>query len=109
MVPRKALAVTTRLTARAGFLGALGLRTTDVEEDGHVIGSRVAADATGATEVPGVWVAGNITDPTGQVISAAAAGTRAGAMVNADLVAEQTGAPPARGGGRFGRRTGGQG
>ena len=41
---------------------------------GHVIGSYVAADPTGATEVPGVWVAGNVANLMEQVIGAAAAG-----------------------------------
>jgi thioredoxin reductase/SAM-dependent methyltransferase len=90
VVPCRALTVTPRLTARAGFLAALGLTPTDQEMGGHVIGTRIAADAVGATEVPGVWAAGNVTDLIGQVIGAAAAGTRAGAAVNADLVAEET-------------------
>jgi thioredoxin reductase len=51
-------------------------------------GVHVPADPMGATEVAAVWVAGNVTDPSAQVITAAAQGTRAGAAVNADLVAE---------------------
>ena len=43
----------------------------------------------GATAVPGVWVAGNLTDPQGQVVSAAAAGLMAGATINFNLVLEQ--------------------
>ena len=58
--------------------------------DGHVVGSYVAADPTGATAVPGVWVAGNVADLMAQVIGAAAAGLSAGAAINADLVAEDT-------------------
>ena len=42
----------------------------------------------GATNVPGVWVAGNVTDLFAQVGASMAAGTRAGAMINADLVDE---------------------
>jgi hypothetical protein len=42
------------------------------------------------TEVPGVWVAGNVTDLTAQVGAAAAAGAMAGAHINADLVTEET-------------------
>jgi hypothetical protein len=37
-----------------------------------------------------VWVAGNVSDLMAQVIGAAAAGLRAGAAINADLVAEET-------------------
>lgn len=57
---------------------------------GYVIGSQIPADATGATTVPGVWVAGNVADVRGQVIAAAAAGLGAGAAINADLIAEET-------------------
>ena len=53
---------------------------------GHVVGSAVAADPTGATEVAGVWVAGNVSDLSAQVVVSAAAGLRARAMINADLV-----------------------
>lgn len=37
-----------------------------------------------------MWAAGNVTDPSAQVITAAAQGNLAGAAVNADLVAEDT-------------------
>ena len=52
----------------------------------HVVGRSVPADPTGATAVPGVWVAGNVTDLQAQVGAAAAGGARAAAAVNADLV-----------------------
>ena len=47
---------------RADVLASLGLEATDQEMRGHVVGSAVAADPTGATAVPGVWVAGNVAD-----------------------------------------------
>ena len=53
-------------------------------------GSHIPTDPAGATQVPGVWAAGNITDINAQVIVAAAAGLRAGAAINADLVAADT-------------------
>ena len=53
-----------------------------------MIGSYVAADPTGATAVPGVWVAGNVADLRAQVIASAAAGLNTAAMINADLIAE---------------------
>ncbi len=37
-----------------------------------------------------VWVAGNVADPHSQVITAAAAGLKAGAAINADLITEET-------------------
>ncbi len=90
VIARQAMVVAPRFTARARVLEALGLRTTDLEMNGAVIGSHVPADAAGATEVPGVWVAGNVTSLTDQVVGAAAAGVRAAAAINADLVAADT-------------------
>ena len=54
------------------------------------MGEHVEADATGLTAVPGVWVAGNVADLMAQVVGAAEARVRAGAAINADLVAEDT-------------------
>ncbi|RLK25973.1 thioredoxin reductase [Micromonospora sp. M71_S20] len=87
LVRREALAVSSRMMARAGFLSALGLRPA---EHPAGIGEHVPSDATGRTDVPGVWVAGNVTDPAAQVGAAAAAGVFAAAQINADLVAEET-------------------
>jgi thioredoxin reductase len=88
VVPREALVVAPRFTARAGVLTSLGLETVPQEMNGHVVGSSVAADPTGATGVPGLWVAGNVADLRAQVIASAAAGLNAAAMLNADLIAE---------------------
>jgi thioredoxin reductase len=88
VVPRAALVVAPRFTARAGVLESLGVPAVEQEMGGHVVGSAVPADPTGATAVPGVWVAGNVSDMSAQVVVSAAAGMRAGAMINADLVAE---------------------
>ena len=57
------------------------------DQQGQVIGTQIEAGPTGATGVPGVWVAGNIASMQAQVISAAAAGLTAGAAINADLAA----------------------
>jgi len=54
------------------------------------IGEFIPADATGLTDLPGVWVAGNVTDLSATVIGAAAQGVAAAAAINADLVAEDT-------------------
>jgi thioredoxin reductase len=89
VVPRSALVVAPRFTARAGFLAGLGLEAEPVQMNGHVVGSAVPADPTGKTAGPGVWVAGNVADLSAQVVVSAAAGMRAGAMINADLVAEE--------------------
>ena len=90
VIPRQALAVQTTLRARAGFLDELGLKAVDREIRGFVIGTALEAGPTGTTSVPGVWVAGNVTDPMGQVVTSAAAGFSAGAAINGDLVGEDT-------------------
>lgn len=84
-VALEALVVAPRFVARAGLLADLGVGTV---EHPSGTGVHVPADPMGQTDVRGVWVAGNVTDPSAQVITAAAQGNRAGAAVNADLVAE---------------------
>jgi thioredoxin reductase len=86
VIPLQALAVQPRFTARAELVSPLGLAPVERVVDGHVIGSYVPAEPTGATSVPGLWVAGNVTDLMGQVIGSAAAGLMTGAALNADLV-----------------------
>lgn len=83
IVPRTALAVLPRMLARAGFATGLGLEAVE-----HPMGTRIPTDAMGRTTVPGVWAAGNVTDPMVNVILSAAAGMSAGSMINADLVDE---------------------
>ncbi|WP_329377275.1 NAD(P)/FAD-dependent oxidoreductase [Streptomyces sp. NBC_01351] len=86
----RALVVAPRFAARSGVLTSLGLPTAGLERDGHVIGTCVASDAaTGATALPGVWVAGNVTAPMAQVAGAAAQGVQAAVAINADLIEEQ--------------------
>lgn len=87
MVNREALAVSPRMVARAGFLKKLGLRPV---EHPSGMGEHIPCDAAGLTEVPWVWVAGNVTDLVAQVGAAAAAGAAAAGQINADLVAEET-------------------
>jgi thioredoxin reductase len=90
VVALDAVAVAPRFTARSDLLEPLGLKPVEVEFGGHVLGTQLPADPTGATAVPGVWVAGNAADLRAQVISAAAAGLHAAAAINADLVTEDT-------------------
>ncbi|HUQ63450.1 MAG TPA: NAD(P)/FAD-dependent oxidoreductase [Acidimicrobiales bacterium] len=61
-----------------GLLAGLGCR---VDETGFV-----DVDAYGRTSTPGVWAAGNVSDPRAQVITAAGAGSAAAIAINADLV-----------------------
>jgi thioredoxin reductase len=79
------IAVAPRFVARSQLLESLGV---EVVEQAPGVGWGAASDATGQTNVPGVWVAGNVIDLAAQVIVAAAAGTTAAAQINADLVAE---------------------
>ncbi|MFD4017578.1 NAD(P)/FAD-dependent oxidoreductase [Streptomyces sindenensis] len=90
VVPREALVVQARFTARSAVLESLGLEPVAQEMGGAVIGSYIPTDPTGATEVPGVWAAGNVTRLTEQVIGAAAAGLMAASAVNGDLITEDT-------------------
>ncbi|MFC5261069.1 NAD(P)/FAD-dependent oxidoreductase [Kribbella qitaiheensis] len=90
VIPRQALAVQSVVRARADFLADLGLKAVDQEFGDVYLGTAVQADPSGATEVPGVWVAGNVADLRSQVITSAAAGLTAGATINADLIAEET-------------------
>ncbi|SDK63312.1 Thioredoxin reductase [Nonomuraea maritima] len=91
-IPRRALVVASRLTARTQPLFGLGLEVSEQEMGGQAIGARVATGPMGATSVPGVYAAGNVTDVQEQVIGAAAAGVRAAAAINGDLIAQETAA-----------------
>ncbi|MEV7327771.1 bifunctional NAD(P)/FAD-dependent oxidoreductase/class I SAM-dependent methyltransferase [Micromonospora sp. NPDC093244] len=90
VVALDAVVVASRTVPRADLLVPLGLAPEEVTMGGHVVGTQIPADATGATTVAGVWVAGNVADIRGQVIASAAAGLTAGAAINADLIAEDT-------------------
>jgi len=86
-VSRDALVVTPWMVARASFLSDLDLHATTHPSG---LGEHIPVDATGRTDVPGVWAAGNVTDIAAQVGASAAAGAFAAAQINADLVAEDT-------------------
>jgi thioredoxin reductase len=93
LVRREVLVAAPRFVANSELLSSLGLDPVAQELDGEVFGYAVpAVDPTGRTAVPGVWVAGNVTDLRAQVISAAAGGLNAGAMINMDLIEEETAA-----------------
>lgn len=79
-----AVAVAPRFVARAELYEQLG----GTVEEHPLGGTRIPTGTMGATEVPGVWVAGNATDLAALVGAAAAAGVAAGAGVNADLAHE---------------------
>lgn len=86
-VARRVIAVAPRMEPRIGGLAGLQLPREELPGD---MGRRVASGMAGTTEVPGVWVAGNVAEPTAQVGASAAAGALAGAHINAMLVAAET-------------------
>lgn len=88
VIPRAKLAVGPRMAARSGVLSSLGLHPVP-HPLGAAVGEYIESGAGGLTAVPGVYVAGNVTDIQAQVITAAAQGLAAGAAVNADLIAEE--------------------
>jgi thioredoxin reductase len=83
VVARSAVFVAPRFAANDSVLAALG-----AEAERTALGTWVSTDPTGRTSVPGVWAVGNVADPAAFVIEAAAAGARAAAALNADLVEE---------------------
>ncbi len=90
VIPREAVAVTTRIDGRTDLIAELGLAMTDLEVGGAMLGSYLPTGAMGLTDVSGVWAAGNLSDPMAQVITAAAAGAAAGSAIHMDLMAEDT-------------------
>jgi thioredoxin reductase len=79
-----ALVVATTVHARAGFLAPLGLHPTEFSINGHVVATRIETGPNGATDVPGVWVAGNTSEPMAQVVTAAANGLAVASAVIGD-------------------------
>jgi thioredoxin reductase len=86
VVPRSTVAVGPASVVRAPFFAGLGL-----EPSAHPfgMGEHLPVDAAGRTAAPGVWAAGNVTDPSAQVGAAAAAGALAAAQLNMELVQEE--------------------
>lgn len=80
-----AIAIGPRFRARVDALAGLGLTTT---AHASGMGDVLPVDELGLTEVPGVYAAGNVTDPGLQLLHAAGAGSRVGAMVSFDLARE---------------------
>ena len=87
VVERRALVVAPRFAARVDALASLGL---DTELEPMSGGQYIPADWSGLTKVPGVWVAGNVTDIKAQVVGAAAGAALAAIAINNDLIAEDT-------------------
>jgi thioredoxin reductase len=84
-VAADAVVVGPRFRVRAEPFAALGLKPA-AHPSG--LGDFIETDATGETAVPGLYAAGNATDPSQQVLQAAASGSRAGAMISFSLASE---------------------
>lgn len=80
-----AVAVGPRFRVRAEPFEALGLRTA---AHASGLGDFIETDATGATTVAGLYAAGSATDPSQQVLQAAADGSRVGAMISFSLASD---------------------
>jgi len=93
VVARRVLAVVPRTEARTQGLEGLGLPVQDLPA-----GRNFASGPDGTTDVPGVWVAGNATDPVAQVGASAAAGALAGIDINKKLAIADTDAAVAAAG-----------
>jgi thioredoxin reductase len=79
-IPRETVFVPPRLVPNSSLLADLGC---DLDANGWP-----DHGPTGATSVPGVWVAGNVANPRAQVITAAGEGSAAAIAINADLVTD---------------------
>ena len=90
LVPRQAVVIFAPVSARAGYLAELGIEPVEQFFGELSVGTAIPAGPTGATDVPGVYAAGNLVVPMMQVIGAAAAGVGAAAAINGDLMAEDT-------------------
>ena len=75
----------TRFHARADIFAPAGVTATPHPTG---MGEAVEVDMTGQTSVPGLYAAGNLTDPSLQVLPAAAHGSRVGAMIAFSLADE---------------------
>ncbi|MFT3854524.1 MAG: NAD(P)/FAD-dependent oxidoreductase [Ilumatobacteraceae bacterium] len=80
-----AVVVHPRFRARAEVFAPVGL-TSVAHFTG--VGDAVEVDPMGETSVPGLYAAGNVTDPSLQVLPAAAHGSRVGAMIAFSLADE---------------------
>jgi thioredoxin reductase/SAM-dependent methyltransferase len=85
MLEADAVVIGSRFRARADVLAAVGLTTTPHPSGA---GDVLAIDARGETAIPGIYAAGNVTDPSLQVLPSAAQGSQVGAMIAFSLADE---------------------
>lgn len=81
-IEAESVVITTRHRGRAEPFAPLGLEPTTHQTG---LGDTIETDPTGETSVPGLYAAGNLTDPSQQVLQAAAHGSRVGSMISFSL------------------------
>jgi thioredoxin reductase len=81
VVEREAVFVAPFFRAQSTVLTALGV---ELQETPQFV--TAVTDADGATSVPGVWAAGNVSDARAQIVTSAAAGARAAQAINTHLL-----------------------
>ncbi len=82
----EAVVVGARVHARLAAFSGLGLSPSPHPMG---IGDYLETDADGATAVPGVWAAGNVTDLKAQVLASAAAAAWTAVVINNHLMADE--------------------
>ncbi|HEY0237431.1 MAG TPA: FAD-dependent oxidoreductase [Friedmanniella sp.] len=90
VVPLRNLAIGAPAVAHSSLLADLGVEVADFLVGEHVFGTYAVAEPTGATSVPGLYTAGNVSTIQAQVSTSAAGGLMTGAFVNAQLIEEET-------------------
>ena len=85
IIPTDAVFVRPRAVPNDELLHQLGAASAPGVDDHDWI----SVDPTGRTDIPGVWAAGNVVNPAATVPVSAAAGSTAGAAINADLVNDE--------------------
>ncbi|MFE3830976.1 NAD(P)/FAD-dependent oxidoreductase [Streptomyces sp. NPDC059092] len=83
VVPVQSLVVAPRFVAQGEVLAGLGV---SLASHPMGVGTYVSTDPTGATDVAGVWAAGNVADVMAGLAQAQAGGVTAAAAINGDLV-----------------------
>lgn len=83
IVELDALVVMPHSRVELPFLDSLGLTAMDLPNG---MGTTLEVDAWGKSSQPGIWAAGNVTDLSATVLASAAAGAKAGAGLNAELI-----------------------
>src|SRR5207253_10099824 len=78
-------AIAAPFKVRAEAFASLGLKPG---EHPTGLGDFIETDENGETSVPGLYAAGNVTDPSQQVLQAAANGSRVGGMISFSLAYE---------------------